>query len=194
MRDFDVRIALNREMVNLFPPDPDTLVINELGVCQGEARVDIAVINGKIHGFEIKSDSDTLERLPSQLEVYNRVLETMTIVTGENHLEKIKNLVPEWWGIIKVCQLNKEVCFERLRRSLGNPSIDALSLVQLLWHNETVSILERYGLSKSLKNKPRRFLWSALVERFPLTELSDIVRATLKNRDSLKKRNSWQVG
>lgn len=193
MRDLDVRIALNKEIVNLFPRDPDTLVINELGICQGIARIDVAVINGKIHGFEIKSDSDTLERLPSQLEVYNRVLETMTIVTGEKHLGKVKKIIPKWWGIIKVSQTNKEVCFEKLRKSHENPSIDPLSLVQLLWHNEAVSILEHYNLSKGLRNKPRRFLWSALAQNIPIMELSRVVRDTLKKRESLKKRDNQQL-
>lgn len=194
MRDLDVRVALNKEIVNLFPRDPDTLVINELGICQGIARVDIAVINGKIHGFEIKSESDTLERLPSQLEVFNRVLETMTIVTGEKHLGKVKKLIPKWWGIIKVSQINNAVCFEQLRKSRKNPGVDPLSLVQLLWHNEAKSILEHNNIFKGLKSKPRRLLWSALADHLPPKKLSDIVRTTLKNRDSLRKRNSWRAG
>ena len=34
--------------------------VEELGVCRGRVRVDVAVVNGTLHGYEIKSDRDSL--------------------------------------------------------------------------------------------------------------------------------------
>ncbi len=191
MRDFDVRIALNKEIVNLFPRDPNTLVINELGICQGIARVDIAVINGKIHGFEIKSESDTLERLPAQVNIYNKVLETMTIVTSEKHLGKTEEIVPKWWGIIKASQSHDGVNLKQIRKGKRNPIIDPFSLVQLLWHDEALSILEKHKMAAGVRSKTRRHIWNVLAQNIPLPQLAIIVRDTLKNRRSLKQRNTF---
>ena len=193
MREIDIRRSLNHEVLSLFPEDKDAIVINEFGICQGEARIDLAVINGSINGFEIKSENDTLERLPSQQEVYNRVLDTITVVTGDKYIDKVTDYIPNWWGIIRAQQRGKEVRLERIRSCGNNPNIDPFSLVQLLWHREALSILEEYKLANGLRSKPRRYIWHALAENIPVEQLSRIVRETLKKREALKKRGNSTV-
>lgn len=99
--DVDIRKILYSSFLaeKEFIEEADTVIINELDVCAGVSRADIAVVNGKIHGYEIKSKQDNLERLPGQVENYNRVFDTMTIVTYKGHLDKVRNIVPKWWGI-----------------------------------------------------------------------------------------------
>ena len=86
MRDRDVRKALHHKVLKEHHGDTNTLVLDELGLRHGVARVDVAVVNGYLHGFEIKSDSDTLDRLPSQVTIYNAVLDRATLVVGEKHI------------------------------------------------------------------------------------------------------------
>jgi hypothetical protein len=57
------------------------IIIDELGLCRGTVRVDIAVVNGVLKGYEIKGDQDTLRRLASQAATYNRIFDTMTSQT-----------------------------------------------------------------------------------------------------------------
>ena len=95
----DVREALHAKVLLAHRDDPHTLVVDELGLCEGEARVDIAVVNGFIHGFEIKSERDTLERLPHQVEVYSLVLDRVTLVVAENHAAHAMEVIPDWWGV-----------------------------------------------------------------------------------------------
>ena len=52
MRDIDVRTVLAAEVARRYKGDADTLIIHELGVCSGDARIDLAVVNGKLHGYE----------------------------------------------------------------------------------------------------------------------------------------------
>src|SRR5438105_15140559 len=86
MNDSDVRRALHlTELVR--HTDGDPRVVNKLGLIHGEVRVDVAVINGVVHGFEIKSDADTLNRLQRQAAAYERVLDLMTLVAPMRHLE-----------------------------------------------------------------------------------------------------------
>src|ERR1700674_1251921 len=70
LRDSEIRAALRAKLHSIHSQDPETVVIDELSLCQGDARVDMAVVNGSLSGYEIKSDRDTLTRLPRQLAVY----------------------------------------------------------------------------------------------------------------------------
>ncbi|WP_300554835.1 sce7726 family protein, partial [Desulfovibrio sp.] len=85
MRDQEIRAALHETELKKFYENGD-LILDELGVCSGASRVDVAVINGALHGYEIKSDQDTLDRLPQQILSYSRVLDRVTLVACDNHL------------------------------------------------------------------------------------------------------------
>ena len=93
-------------------------IFEELGVRHGAARIDIAVINGFMHGYEIKSDSDTLERLPGQMNEFNAVFDKMTLVVGKRHLYDAINIIPDWWGIIVAkIDANCKVFFQTIREA-----------------------------------------------------------------------------
>ena len=55
MLDKDVRQAVKDKILKAHINDPSTLVIDELGLDHGRNRVDIAVINGELHGYELKA-------------------------------------------------------------------------------------------------------------------------------------------
>ena len=78
-----IRSALKKFLTNHHAQDEKVRIIEEFGVQHGTARVDIAVINGIIHGYEIKSDQDTLRRLPRQMGVFNLVFDKITLVVGK---------------------------------------------------------------------------------------------------------------
>ncbi|ODA07378.1 MULTISPECIES: sce7726 family protein [Paenibacillus] len=187
-KDIDIRKSLHCILQKEHELEPDTLILDELVVCQGDARIDVAVVNGEMNGYEIKSESDTLSRLPSQSEYYNKVFDKVTILTASKFVEGILDIIPEWWGIT---QAEKEedgmVHFFVLREAQKNLNIDALSLAQLLWRDEAISILKERGLQKGLLSKPRQVLWRALAENLPLQELQDEVRG------KLKARSRWRV-
>src|SRR5690606_31017878 len=98
-RDSDVRAALMKNVISNHLANPSTLVVEEFGLDRGGCRVDVAVLNGLMHGYEIKSDADTLARLPSQVTSYSAVLDKATLVVGACHVERALELVPNWWGI-----------------------------------------------------------------------------------------------
>ena len=74
MNDHQLRRALKSKVLARYAKDPDTRVVEELGLRHGLARVDVAVVNGIIHGYELKSDKDNLKRLPHQIQVYSSEL------------------------------------------------------------------------------------------------------------------------
>ncbi|MFJ5146896.1 sce7726 family protein, partial [Glutamicibacter sp. NPDC088455] len=79
--DIDIRLALDERLQRKHGNDPNVLIRHELGVDMGNRRVDLAVLNGHLAGWEIKSDRDTLLRLPEQADAFSKVMDYLTIVT-----------------------------------------------------------------------------------------------------------------
>jgi hypothetical protein len=189
MRDVDVRRVLLERLNGLYSADPNTIVVEELGLCGGFVRVDVAVVNGCLKGYEIKSDRDTLKRLGRQAMSYGKVLDTVTLVSGETHLAQAAALLPEWWGI-EVAEFDEQSGKTHLvpfRSEKPNPEIEPIDLAQLLWRDEVLSILDRVVPCHNLAQKPRKHLWKALVEAVAVDELKVIVR------DGLRNRMRWRV-
>jgi hypothetical protein len=184
MRDMDVRNALHRVLRD-HHDDPNTLVIDELGLRHGRCRVDIAVVNGSLHGFELKSDKDTLARLPFQVDTYGKVLDKATLVVGERHAQKAIPDVPDWWGIKVASEGSRRaVSFENYRTASKNPKIEPLALAELLWQPEVAALLAAHGITGPSLRKPRAFQYALLCDLLDLRELRDAIRTCLKAREN----------
>lgn len=188
MRDIDVRRAVHSKILKEHHKDPSTLIIDEFTMNLGASRADIAVINGLMHGYELKSKSDNLLRLPAQIEHYSSVMDKVTLVVSECHAELALGMIPKWWGVKIVTQgLRNGMHLQTVRTDKRNPNIDKLSLSMLLWKDELLSILKMLGQERGLKSKPRKVLWTLLAETLPTDELRSTVRETLKAR------KDWRV-
>ncbi|BDI28018.1 hypothetical protein CCAX7_000690 [Capsulimonas corticalis] len=180
--DREVRKALHNKVLKAHRYDGDTLIIDELGLRHGTCRVDVAVVNGRLHGYEIKSDSDTLERLPQQIAVYGEIFDRVTLIVGEKHAEKSITQIPSWWGVKVATTGPNGTKFEHYRRESNNRDINPLALAELLWRPEVVSILQGLGAPAPILKKPRAVLYAYLAESVELNELRRLVRTTLKAR------------
>lgn len=183
MKDIDVRRALYRKVLDEHRGQVDTVVLDELGLCQGAARIDVAVVNGRIHGFEIKSKCDTLGRLPQQAEIYSATLDQVTLVLHESHLSEALPLIPDWWGLkVAVGGSRGAVHFHQHRAARLNPGPDPVAIAGLLWADEAVAILARHGCDRGVRGKPRKELYARLASSLKIGALRDEVRAALKQR------------
>jgi hypothetical protein len=182
MRDFDVRRELHYHLRSMHSKEPDTLILDELGVCQGVVRMDLAVVNGSLAGYEIKSDRDTLARLPLQAELYSAVLDYATLVVGERHIKRATLIVPPWWGIIVATVAGDGLTLSRVRPPQLNHEIRPERLVELLWRDEVLQALVERDVADGVRSKPRRVLWQRLADELPLDELRALVRQCLKSR------------
>lgn len=185
MRDADVRSAIRGHLAAVHRNDRDTLVVEEMGIWNGAVRIDVAVINGEMHGFELKSERDTLERLPTQRALYDLVFDRITLVCAGRHAEKALSLIPDWWGVtVAVSTSNNTVALEEMRPSQHNPSIDLVQVARLLWRDEMLEVLDRHGGTKGLKSAAISRLVGSLAERLEPDELRTEVRAKLKSREA----------
>lgn len=187
--DLDIRKALYKDiLIKIKKQYPETKIIEELGLCQGNVRIDLVAINSHIYGFEIKSESDDLRRLPIQIKYYSKILDKITIVIDKKHLDKVKKIIPEWWGIIVAKKCSKEnIILLQERTSKLNRKIDSNLLVQLLWKDETIKILKENKLYKGLSKKPRNFLWKKLANELSLPHLQSYVISNLISR------RNWRI-
>ena len=183
MNDNDLRAALLRRLDRRHSRDPETLILQELGLRHGAARVDVAVVNGALHGYELKSDRDSLGRLPRQARVYSSVLDRVTLVAGRRHVDEAMDLVPKWWGV-QVAEIGPRggVLFSSLRRAKHNPSQDILAVAKLLWREEALELLHQVGAAKGFRSRPRAAIYARLAEVARSEEIRSRVRHQLRNR------------
>lgn len=152
--------------------------IREMGMNHGAARIDLAVIDDSLDGYEIKSSQDDLRRLEGQAVAYSQVFDRLTLVGTKRHLESAARVVPDWWGLTLV-DVSRSV-IEPVRDPGRNPAADPMSVVRLLWRSELEAVLKARtgqrpsGLSAELRQR--------LVAEMPPDEVQALVRRCLTSR------------
>ncbi|MCK9992889.1 MAG: hypothetical protein Dbin4_01409 [Alphaproteobacteria bacterium] len=172
--DHEVRPLLRERLAEMHP---GALVIDELGLDYGGARVDLAVVGEALHGYEIKAEADTLKRLRVQSEMYGHVLDTVTLVASPAHLAKAADALPSWWGLWSI----SESWFNEVRPAAPNPGISPHRVAMLLWRDEMRVVAERTTrrrMSRANKTDLRRLLSEVLTA----DEIRSEVRRALRAR------------
>ncbi len=182
MQDSDIRKVLHSHLKKENKSIKDTIIIDELDLCSGLSRIDVAVINGVIHGYEIKSEEDTLKRLPLQMNYYNKSLEKISVATNRVHLKEIKMFVPKWWGLILVDD-DKKRKLKEIRKARNNPRVESKSLLQLLWKEELFYITQKYDVRVN-RSSNKKVLQENIASALELETISQEVRSTLKSRQN----------
>lgn len=181
MRDY-IRTKIN----GLLCRDPGALLIEELEVCSGRARVDIAVIGSVLTGIEIKGPKDSVSRLPGQADAYSQCFDRVVLVVHESLASKATVLIPEWWGIVVGVQQGDLLSYKIERHSDGNPKPDLNMLLSLLWKAE-IETLHSDLIGEAPKPKATKKNIRA--------ELLANIAPSLLHRDGLRKlreRSEWR--
>ncbi|MCX6702442.1 MAG: sce7726 family protein [Candidatus Wolfebacteria bacterium] len=187
--DLIIRSALKEVLKKKHAKDKELRIIDELGVQHGSVRIDIAVINGIMHGYEIKSDRDTLERLPEQVQAYNAIFDQVTLILGSKHLIDAFKMIPDWWGV-ETAHVSDDgvVFFNLIRKAKDNPAQHAVSIARLLWRQEALDKLESLGKAEGIRSKPREVVYQRLAGSIELKMLKKHVRSVL-----LSSRQNWRT-
>ena len=175
MLDADIRRVLLQHLA-AYP-----FIIEEMGAC-GQVCCDVVTLGEEMVGYEIKSDADTLRRLPRQVEWYSRVLDRAHVVVTERHLEGVQSVVPDWWGVMVASGPADDVRLQPLREAGANPSLDTRSLVDLLWRPEALAALEARSLARGYRSKTFSAMADRLTEQVPPAELRSLVHTALTSR------------
>lgn len=167
VRDQDIRQPLVERLRAMHAKSSETEILHELKMPRPSARIDLAVVNGSLAGFEIKSDADSLVRLPRQIAAFSCIFDHVCLVTTERHCDHALSIVPEWWGVWIFRDRGQRRKFSVEVKGRRNPSVDIEAALHLLTRNEMLELLDNSGIDKV----PQKLKRDALV-RFCLSSLS----------------------
>ena len=189
-KDIEIRAALHGKRLNALRSAPDTLVIDELGLSHAKVRIDVAVINGCVHGYEIKSGLDTLERLPNQIELYSQCLEKLTLVCAPRHTDKALAVIPDWCGLLEASKGPRGgFSFKTIRKASVNPEINAVQLAHLLWRPEALQLVSRLDLpDKKIAKMPRKELYEIIATHLSVKQITTAIPELMQLRQAWRDR------
>ena len=162
----------------LYPLLLDGVRIDELPT--GTTRADVVHITEHfMHGYEVKGDGDTLQRVANQLRCYGEVYDFVTFIITEKHLPKLLPLLPGWVGI----QVASAEGLLPHRAAAYNATVARAPLARLLLLEEVKQYLLSLGfagVSTLRLNEVSQFLRTT--QLVPLSGLARYVRQRLMAR------------
>lgn len=173
-----VRDSLRAEL--LASHEASTEAMYEFWVPQSNERADVAVIGPLLEGFEIKTQRDTLKRLPRQADAYGRIFDLCHVVLAVRHVERALEILPAWWGVQVI---DETLHFSTLRPAEPNEGVHPQTLVRLLWRDEAFVALCNLGTPPDPRAGRYR-LWETLLALLDVEGLKQVVREALLTRDA----------
>lgn len=151
-----------------------------------ESKADAAVFNGTSSVYEIKTEYDSLARLPSQLADYGKVFDLITVVTHEQGASAVERLAPSHVGITV---LSKRGHLRKIRPAASNVlNTDVDTMFRCLRRSEYQSILTRkFGRSPDVAPG---YLWQSCLGEFRRLE-NEVAHAEMVTE--LRKRTTDQA-
>lgn len=192
LKDVDIRVHFQK-WLEAQHPEPDTRILHEMKVKAPSARIDIALINGSISGYEIKSDVDTLARLERQAKAFGYVFDNICLVVTDRFAKVAEGSVPDWWGIIHCRPTEERLEFCYLRTPGRNTSAEIGAQIAALSRAECLEILLRTNLADGVRGATKPVIRQALQDRLAPAMLKTEVREALKRRaDRIKEFKASQ--
>jgi hypothetical protein len=169
----------------------DAVIVDELKVSLGSGRLDVAVINGRIDGYEIKSDRDTLDRLTRQSVMFGAVADRMTLVVGQRHLQRSLGMVPDWWSVLlSTTARDGSIRFKTVKRGRLNRSQDKIALIETLERDEIVAILAWANLDRGFQSAN----YKVLADRAAASMSRDQIALSVKKMLKIRSRLAFDFG
>lgn len=159
-------------------------IVEEMEICFGRARVDMAIIAEGLIGIEIKGPDDTLARLPGQVQHYSRCFDHIVLVVDESHVTEATKIVPRCWGIVIRKERNGMQRYSLKRQSRPNRRVEIEAVLALLWRDEIISIANALLGSVSNPKASKKALRQVLLDRVPPHTLKSASLAELRNREN----------
>lgn len=153
LKDLDIRKEFIKRNLEFFK---STTFVNEMGI-NSKNIVDIAALDfdkNIFYGFEIKSEADSLKRLPKQLSTYSTFFNIVYVVAHKKHTEGIFQFMEAnpFTRNIGYIEVSDELDFTELKKaSFIIPRFD--SFIRNLDLDELESICESKGHYQGWESK-----------------------------------------
>lgn len=179
----------------------DATLINEMVIANWSRRADLALANGHLHAFEIKSDFDSLKRLDGQLDTYIARFEKVTVVCSPRFTREVLKRAHKHVEILETAIENGSINFKTIRRGKLHRLTDRNILFGFLLKTELQIMLRQNEVPftqaesrKSLEGKAstlsvgkiRSAVLAALKRRYHDTSVAYISNIRRKQVGSIK--------
>lgn len=165
----------------------NAVLINELPVADESRenfarRIDLSVANGKLLGFEIKSEFDNLDRLTGQVELYHKRFDKVFIVCAKKHTNKILKITNQAIGVIEFYSVVDGVNFKYVRRGISKNITSAKALFSFVNKVDMLKFLKSTQVrSADLKDAITRLDLYKLCDKYStINQRRDFVINTIK--------------
>jgi hypothetical protein len=157
--------------------------LEEVHVCNSNAIADVVAVYKAMHCYEIKGETDSINRVVRQAKYYDQAFPLISLVTTANHLRRAEEIVPQHWGIITANAGRKgSVIFSHMRGAGRNKTYSPEIALLSLWRSE---LLEFVGPSNgSLEKMNRQKIAALIASTAPVNFINENVGRTLASRDS----------
>lgn len=188
MRPPEANIVLNERIIKAAVVDrlfragalKDAVLINEMVIANWSRRVDLAVANGHLHAFEIKSDLDTLRRLTGQVATYLDRFDKVTVVTTSKFVKIVRDQTDDRVEVWEAAETRGIITLKVVRRGRSRDVVNTRMLCSYLLKPELVTLLMAHGYYETTST-PRETLLS-LAESLPIRALRKFTLEALKMR------------
>lgn len=181
LTDKEIRQALIVHLGRRAKPPHATL--EEVHVCNGNAIADVVAVYKTMHCYEIKGETDSINRIVRQSQFYDQAFPLITLVTTTNHLKRAEVIVPKHWGIVVANSTqNDSVTFKYIRGATRNPLYLPEIALLSLWRSELVNF-PNFN-SRSLEKMNRQKIAELIASSLPTSAINEVVGKALTARSS----------
>ncbi|KWF56305.1 sce7726 family protein [Burkholderia pseudomultivorans] len=157
---------------------PGDVLIDELCIVDKSCRADLVHANGRLTGFEVKSESDSLKRWPQQMDAYLRVFDEVWICCHRKHAIRALDESHSSVGVLIIDELSSIAI---LRPASENRRVAPYDLSGLLWREELDDLCVKQGLPV-VRRERIRDVRHRIAKTVPLDVLRTQVLERLKVR------------
>lgn len=145
LKDAEIRNALVQHLNTRFPRP--ARVMQELHVHNGNAIADVVAFYKQMHCYEIKGETDSIQRILKQAEVFSHSFPKLTLVLTSKHVCWALRNLPEYWGIMVALEKGDRVVFRYERKASNNPDFVTDKALMMLWRQELLDVSEKMGIA-----------------------------------------------
>lgn len=186
MTEEAIRTFVKARLPRLVRGLSEAFLVEEMEVCAGRARIDLAVIGDRLIGIEIKGPRDSVTRLPDQAKAYSECFDQVVLIVHESLAAQACTLIPDWWGVIAGRQVEGRIRYRVLQHQKTNPNLNLEKVLSLLWREEIDAMLLDLIGSNS---RPRATKKSIRAELLAQVEPPILHQASLRK---LRERTEWR--
>lgn len=149
------------------------------------SKADVVIFNGTSHVYEIKTELDKLDRLPTQIKNYQKVFDYVNVVSVASKVDAIIEIVDESVGIIV---LTDQYTLKTIRKAKsGLKNLEHNDLFDLLRKDEYLKIIKKYnGYIPELPNTKMYAACKSLFQELPIQQIHEQMLILFKERKNHK--------